>query len=138
MNSDPSRFSGRSQPESARPVSSILLVNDDPDTVFLMEHALRRAFPETKMLTANDGREALAIWQHEPVSAIVTDNRMPHVSGVMLTKAVRETDLDLPVIMVTAAAEIREEALRAGVTLFCPDCDMDGIVDAVKLCLGCA
>lgn len=77
------------------------------------------------------------MWRDQGVSAIITDNRMLPMSGIALTKKIRETDSDLPVIMVTAAAEVQEEALRAGVTLFYPHTELDGLVAAVKLCLGC-
>lgn len=123
---------------ASQPSISILLANDDADALFLLGYALKRALPHAKIVTARDGREALAIWKRERLAAIVTDNRMPHLTGLELTRQIRQVDPHLPVIMATAATEKCEEAEIAGVTRFCPDSSPEALADAVKKCLSAA
>lgn len=111
---------------------TVLLVNDDRDSLFIFQHAVKRTFPRAKLLVAGDGDEALELLGREAVSVIVTDNRMARVSGIALTQKVRETMPSVPIIMVTAGEEKREEALRAGVTVFDSEGTIEGLVAALK------
>jgi DNA-binding NtrC family response regulator len=47
---------------------------------------------------------------------VLTDVRMPNVGGLELLSAVRQTDADLPVILMTAQADLRSaiQAVNAG------------------------
>jgi two-component system, sensor histidine kinase and response regulator len=61
---------------------TILLVDDDPANLDFLERVFRT---EYRLLRANDGQEALEILTKEKkVSVIVTDQRMPRVSGTQL------------------------------------------------------
>lgn len=82
----------------------VIFVDDDPD--------LRRA--TTQMLTlagftvqAFDSAEtALPACDPEFQGAIVTDIRMPRMSGLQLFDRIKEIDPDLPVILVTGHADV--------------------------------
>jgi DNA-binding NtrC family response regulator len=56
----------------------------------------------------------------EKVDLVITDLRMPVVSGGMLLYSIRLMSADLPIIVLTAfgSPETRDEALRRGATLF--------------------
>jgi len=122
----------RSSPADPLAPVSILVVNDDVDGLFLLTIDLKRAFPEAKVLTARNGMDALALWGTEPIHAVITDNRMPQITGIMLARKIRESDSKVPIVMVTCAAEVREEALRAGVTLFTADNRLGGIMNELR------
>lgn len=107
--------------------STFLIVNDDSDVLFLYVHAVTRGFPGAKVVTARDGKEAWDLIQSQTISAVVTDNRMPVLSGLALTRMIRDAGLDLPVVMVTGATELCDAAMEAGVTVF----DSDGIPETV-------
>jgi two-component system C4-dicarboxylate transport response regulator DctD len=93
----------------------VIFVDDDPD--------LRRA--TSQMLTlagfdvqAFEGAEAaLAVIDAELGGPVVTDIRMPRVSGLQLFDRVKAIDPDLPVILVTGHAdvELAVAALKDGV-----------------------
>jgi two-component system response regulator HydG len=68
--------------------------------------------------TAPDGHAALDRLVELPPDVIVTDLDMPVMSGMQLLGELRGRGQDVPVIVVTSAAEIRSavEAMRAGAT----------------------
>jgi response regulator RpfG family c-di-GMP phosphodiesterase len=72
----------RADPETA---SRVLLVDDEPNVLTALRRALRgRGFDVS---CAGSGAEALALLQREPVDAIVSDMRMPGMSGAEFLKA---------------------------------------------------
>jgi EAL domain-containing protein (putative c-di-GMP-specific phosphodiesterase class I) len=62
--------------------------------------------------TANNGAEAAEAIAARPFEVIVSDIQMPEMSGVELLSLVRAHDLDVPVILMTAAPTL-ETALEA-------------------------
>lgn len=53
-------------------------------------------------LPACDGEEALALLEHEHVDLIISDIMMPRLNGYQLVQALREADISIPVLMITA------------------------------------
>jgi DNA-binding NtrC family response regulator len=68
--------------------------------------------------SAGDGQAALERLVELPPDAIVTDLDMPVMNGMQLIGELRQRGFDVPVIVVTSAAEVRSavEAMRAGAT----------------------
>ena len=65
--------------EAERPV--ILLVDDEPDILNSLRGLLRRDF---QVLVARSGSEALQMLREHDVHVIMTDQRMPEMSGAEL------------------------------------------------------
>jgi response regulator RpfG family c-di-GMP phosphodiesterase len=62
----------------------LLVVDDEPDVCDSVHDLLRREF---RVLKANSGQEAFRLMQEEEVHLIMTDQRMPQITGVeVLTK----------------------------------------------------
>ncbi len=82
----------------------VLLVDDD-DAV---RNALRRVLEHRgyNVISCGSGREALERLAGGGYDAMVSDVRMPGMSGLRLLRAVREHDLDLPVILVTGNPDL--------------------------------
>jgi EAL domain-containing protein (putative c-di-GMP-specific phosphodiesterase class I) len=83
------------------------------------EEPIRRAFGRLlqqdghEVLSAADGREALQwLSQGSTLDVIVSDINMPQMNGLELLRAVREHDMDLPVILITANPGI-DSAIQA-------------------------
>jgi EAL domain-containing protein (putative c-di-GMP-specific phosphodiesterase class I)/CheY-like chemotaxis protein len=79
--------------------ASVLLVDDDAGVRRDYARALRRAGWQVD--TAADGREALASLGAAPYGVIVSDIAMPGVSGLEFLRAVRQRDLDVPMVLMT-------------------------------------
>jgi len=56
---------------------------------------------------AQGGRAGLEAMEKNPPQIILSDVRMPGVSGIDILQAARQKDADLPVILMTAQAELR-------------------------------
>ncbi len=65
---------------------SILLVDDEPEILFSLRGLLRREFD---LYTAESGAQALEILHQHPVDVIMTDQRMPQMTGVELLRRAR-------------------------------------------------
>ncbi|HXG52234.1 MAG TPA: sigma-54 dependent transcriptional regulator [candidate division Zixibacteria bacterium] len=92
----------------------ILVVDDEIAQRELVCGFLRKQGYE--VLEAAGGEEALALFRREPVELILTDQRMPGLSGLELLKAAREIDPETHVIVVTAFGNIdmAVSAMKAG------------------------
>jgi two-component system, NtrC family, response regulator HupR/HoxA len=68
-----------------RPVS-VLVVDDEPRALETLRRTLEDEF---EILTAGSGDEGLAVMEQEPVQVVVSDQRMPGMSGVEFLRTVR-------------------------------------------------
>lgn len=92
---------------------SILIVDDEPDVLFSLTALLRRDF---QVYTATSGAEALEIMTEHSVHVIMTDQRMPTMTGVELMKRVRSTYPEAIRIIFTGYADTRAiiDAINGG------------------------
>jgi response regulator RpfG family c-di-GMP phosphodiesterase len=83
---------------------SILLVDDEPEILFSLKGLLRREF---NLYTAESGRQALEILQEHPIDVIMTDQRMPEMTGIELMGKVKTKYPHAIRIVFTGYADIR-------------------------------
>lgn len=92
---------------------SILVVDDDrivlKSTVALLDKY------EYQVLSSSNVKDAIDILKANTIDVVVTDIRMPHISGIELLQQVHDIDSRIPVILVTAYL------------------DMDNMLEAIKL-----
>lgn len=69
-----------------------LVVDDEPEILEVMEAYLDDIYPDCKIITANDGSEAFEKAQGQKFDAILTDYKMPGLSGSELIKKIRQSD----------------------------------------------
>lgn len=99
----------------------LLIVEDDPDIRALLKTALE--FRDYRVVTTNNGRQALDRIQDEIPMLVIADIMMPQLDGFGLVHRLRinpETR-NIPVAFITATyveSEDREFALRIGATQF--------------------
>jgi response regulator RpfG family c-di-GMP phosphodiesterase len=91
----------------------ILVVDDEPAITIALAKKLRRDGHEC--LTASSGEEALGRVGAEELDLVITDVRMPGMSGIELLKQVKLHDSSIPVIVMSAYTDINFaiEALRS-------------------------
>jgi DNA-binding response OmpR family regulator len=78
----------------------VLIADDDPDIRMLVRLRLERS--GYAVIAANDGLEALALAAECNPDLAILDVSMPGLSGVEVTRALRERQATLPVILLTA------------------------------------
>ncbi len=93
----------------------ILVIDDDRNTRTLMQAVL--AAEGYFVLTAENGEDALQVMEREHVDLAVLDLMMPKMDGFAFTRALRETQNALPILMVSAkqASASRKEGFIAGI-----------------------
>jgi two-component system NtrC family response regulator len=95
-------------------MESILVVDDERNYTLILAAVLEDAGFEA--LTANSGPEALDILSASDVDLVLTDMKMPTMDGIELLERIKNTDADLPVIMMTAHGTVEKavEAMQKG------------------------
>lgn len=91
-------------------LGTILLVDDDESLRRVLEFQLDEA--GYRVIVAADGEEALLVLGTKEVDCVITDLRMPKVSGLELLEKVKASDKEIPVIVATAFGEV-ETAVSA-------------------------
>ncbi|MBY0579960.1 MAG: PAS domain S-box protein [Burkholderiales bacterium] len=106
----------REQNESSAEQTHILIVEDSPVGAELLRRALDKA--GYRVIVAKNGREGLlAVHEHRP-NLVVSDIRMPLMSGYELCRQIKydEALWDIPVILLTVLSEPEDimEAINSG------------------------
>jgi PAS domain S-box-containing protein len=102
---------------NGREDNSVLIVNDEPDQLRLMRGLLSKA--GYAVLTADDGREGLAIAKRERPDLVISDVSMPIMNGLDFCRHLRaDTELKtVPILLVSALQKDTADVvagLRAG------------------------
>ena len=98
--------------------ATILAVDDDPQVSRAIVRDLRARYgSDHRVVRATSGDEALAVLaeltlRSRPVALLVSDQRMPGMTGIELMARVRETSPDTRLLLVTAYADT-DVAIRA-------------------------
>src|SRR5262245_60749021 len=82
----------------------ILLVDDEPDMLLTLKELLRRHF---SLYTAESRRHALEIHRQHPVHVVLTDQRMPEMTGIQLLGRVKEQSPQTVRMVFTGYADIK-------------------------------
>lgn len=96
----------------------VLIVDDEPRSRKGIKKTIERSMPDRcEVLTAANAEEALGYIQGQRVHVLITDIRMPEISGLELLKQLKEEAKDPVVIVISAYSEFdyAKEALELGV-----------------------
>ena len=78
----------------------IMVVDDDKNTQLFLKAVLEAE--NYTVVTAGNGEEALALMDTNHIDLVVLDIMMPKMDGYEFTKILRESDNNLPILMVSA------------------------------------
>jgi EAL domain-containing protein (putative c-di-GMP-specific phosphodiesterase class I)/ActR/RegA family two-component response regulator len=104
------------EPTGARDASKegslgkILVVDDEPVTARSFARALTAA--GYQVTVAHDGREAATAAKDQGFDVIISDIAMPDMDGLALLRAIRQSDLDVPMVFMTGSPAL-ESAVQA-------------------------
>jgi len=97
---------------------TILIVDDEKN----IRDGLAEAFQMEgyKALTAEDGQTAMRMLEENYVDLVITDLKMPHISGMELLQYVKQNWPNVPVIIITAHGDIADavKAMQQGALEF--------------------
>jgi two-component system response regulator PilR (NtrC family) len=86
----------------AGPAPRVLVVDDEPSMRQMLSYVLKRDGYD--VVLASNGEDAVRILGAQAIDLLISDIRMPDMSGVEVLKAARRMDGDIAGIMITAYA----------------------------------
>jgi DNA-binding NtrC family response regulator len=76
-----------------------LIVDDEPDVCWSLEHLLKRNGLLSKK--ALSGQEALGLMERDRFQSIFLDAKLPDMEGLELARRIREVDPAIPIVLVS-------------------------------------
>ena len=117
----------------------ILIVDDQREVRDVLSSGVQTLGPEFTVVPVPSGEEAVLELALRDFDLLVTDVRLPGISGLEVLRRVRETRPDLKVILITGILDpvIRRNVVDAGAdAFFLKPIDVSDFLDAVERCLG--
>ena len=98
----------------------VMVVDDESTSRDLLSTVLGRE--GCQVSTAQDGEEAMGLLENESFDLVITDLKMPRISGLDLVRHVRENYHNTEVIMITGYASIEGaiSAVKSGAEDYLP------------------
>lgn len=92
----------------------ILIVDDDPEVLNIHERLIKTELPSCRVITTDNGQEALEVMQKEAPDLVLLDLMMPVMDGFAVLEAMQRNreSRDIPVIVLTGKIITGEEMLR--------------------------
>ena len=99
-------------------MENILIVDDEKNYTKIIGEILQEEGYTS--ITASSGMEALDILNNEIIDLILTDVKMPGMSGIQLLEKIKELNPDIPVIIMTAYGSVEKavDAMHRGAYTF--------------------
>lgn len=99
-------------------MENILIVDDEKNYPRIISEILREEGYAS--VTASSGMEALDILNNNAIDLVLTDVKMPGMSGIQLLEKIKEINPDIPVIIMTAHGSVEKAvgAMRKGAYTF--------------------
>jgi len=98
--------------------ASILVVDDDPNSLFGICQILKDE--GYQVVPAGNGKDALEKLKANSINMVITDERMPDLTGMEVLSEIKKMDPGIPVIMITAygSVSMAVDALKKGAFYF--------------------
>ena len=123
--------------KNASKAPRILIVDDDPGQRSLLDSFLKSQGFDT--VTVASGEQALEALRAQEFSMMISDVRMPGISGLETLRRARKEHAVLPILLVTAYADIRDAvgAMRDGALNYLgKPIDLDELLASVQQATG--
>ncbi|TFH01206.1 MAG: response regulator, partial [Calditrichales bacterium] len=97
-------------------IKRVLVVDDEDDLTWSISKHLAKDKNKYELICVNSGKKALDVLSQLPVKLVISDIRMPEISGLELLTRVRESYPATKVIIMTAygSSEVHDEANARG------------------------
>ncbi len=84
-------------------MKSVLIIEDDATMLRALKDNFE--FKDYRVFTAADGEEGLNAALNKKPDLVVLDIMLPKINGYEICRLIREENLDMPIIMLTAKGE---------------------------------
>lgn len=96
----------------------IIIAEDEDDVREFLTRAFQRSAPNAEITAAPDGAAALELVRGQGCDLLISDHRMPEMTGIELLRAVRARGDTFPYIIISADATVEAGARASGVSAF--------------------
>ena len=117
---------------------AIILVDDDPDILRLLQLIINSLATGYTILTCTDADVALEQAMQQPTPLIITDYNLPGMNGLQLTAALKARAPATRVVLITAHAtpDLEQRARDRGVDYLLPKpFQLDPLIQIVQVAL---
>jgi DNA-binding NtrC family response regulator len=124
-------------PKSSAHAPRLLIVDDDPGQRSLLDSFLTSQGFET--VPVSSGQRALEVLREQEINMMISDVRMPGLSGLETLRLARKEHSSFPILLVTAYADVRDAvgAMRDGaVNYLSKPIDLDELLASVRQATG--
>lgn len=109
---------------------TILVVEDDEDCRSVLQDLLEMQGYSVR--TCNGARQAVEAARAERPALMLLDYLMPDADGSWVVRKLRESGIDVPVVLTTGLHEAREEAERLGLPSLEKPFDVSRLLELVR------
>jgi DNA-binding NtrC family response regulator len=95
------------------PTLRMLLIDDQPSILMLVQVLLARTLPGVRVITAKSAADGLSVLQQEPCDVVLSDVSMPGEDGFFVLKQIKRQWPGLPVVLMSGTP-LTDEAKLAG------------------------
>jgi DNA-binding response OmpR family regulator len=90
---------------------TILYVDDDLSSLLLVKEQLRNT--DINIITESNGKVGISIFNEmrDEIDLVILDVHLPNINGYDVLLSIRQTDKDIPIIMVTATSFVENKEL---------------------------
>ena len=116
-------------------MGKVLIVDDDTNFLLSVQEGLKFYLPETDLLAATTGEEALDVLKKNQVDVVITDLKMPGMSGLELLSEISRNYPRTAVIFITAfgTPKVKSEAQRRGAVKYMEKpIELKSLAEAIK------
>jgi CheY-like chemotaxis protein len=95
----------------------ILIVDDEATLVFFFSQSLRDSYPDYTIDSAASGEDAINLLTYNQYDLLITDLKMPGISGFTLSEVARSLQPGIKIIIMTAygSRDIEQSIAEAGI-----------------------
>jgi len=116
---------------------TVLVSEDDRHIASLLQEIIERK--GYGVVLTKDGQQAYEEFKRQKYDLVITDLNMPKIDGISLVKLIRETDKQVPIVIITGYGSEKNRALAKsyGVEKFLTKpCTVKDICEAVENMIG--
>ena len=97
-------------------MKNVLIVDDEQGFLLSLQDMCKEHTDKFRIITANNGKEALEILANQDISLVVTDLKMPVMDGFELASQISRLDRSVPIIVMTAfgTPEMEDRLMNMG------------------------
>lgn len=81
---------------------TMMIVEDDRDSLEILSVVLRRKYADMELRTADNGRKGVELFKEHQADIVITDVNMPEMGGIAMVQAIRELKPGVQFIFITA------------------------------------